>query len=195
MHSHTHGIETDGPVIRWPSAYDLLLKIVTLGPRGGSGAASSQRGRLAPGRRVLDVGCGTGTLALLAAEAVGPSGQVHGVDPAPEMVGAARAKAARKGAQATFEVGAIESLGLPDRSVDVAFSTLMFHHLTPKLQGTGMQEIRRVLAPGGCLVLADFGKAEPVVELAKAAGFVSVRLLPMRPRLVFLMVAESGVAL
>ncbi len=72
-----------------------------------------------------------------------------GVDPAPGMVAVAR----RLTPEATFETGQAEQLPLPDASVDVALSTLSFHHW--QNQAAGLREIARVLRPGGCFVLAD----------------------------------------
>ncbi len=190
MTGHEHAVETEGRLIRWARGYDLLLKVASLGFESRIRGRIIAAGGLEPGRRVLDVGCGTGTLALAAAEAMAGRGVVSGIDPAPEMIARATAKAARRGIAASFKVGVIESLGFPDGSQDVVFSTIMYHHLTPALQAAGMKEIRRVLAPGGRLVLADFGSSGPASEEARRAGFASVRLEPMRPRFVFLMVAQ-----
>lgn len=111
---------------------------------------------LQSGEAVLDVGCGTGTLALKAARRVGHAGRIAGVDPGVQQIARARAKAARRHLSVEFQVGVIEQLPFPDQTFDVVFSTLMMHHLPSPLKRQGLAEIARVLKPGGRLVIADF---------------------------------------
>lgn len=112
--------------------------------------------RLCPGETVLDVGCGTGTLALEASRRVGATGRVLGIDPGEKQIARARAKAARRQMPLTFQVGVIEQLAIPDQTFDVVFSSLMMHHLPTPLKRQGLAEIVRVLKPQGRLVIADF---------------------------------------
>lgn len=97
---------------------------------------------------VLDVGCGTGRL-LRQARAYWPAAQLIGVDPAPGMI----AMAQRLTPDATFFAGTAEALPLEDASVDLALSTISFHHWQD--QAAGIREIARVLRPGGCFLLVD----------------------------------------
>ena len=182
---------TEGQIIHWEGAYDVLLRIMTLGREDRFRERIIGLARLEPGQRVLDVGCGTGTLAIAAAKVVGGSGKVSGIDPAPEMIARARGKAAKAGIDVEFQVGAIEQLNLSDESVDVVLSTLMFHHLPQKLQTIGLTEIRRVLAPGGRLVLVDSGKPDHITSDIGAAGFGAVSTARFRPRILFSMIAEA----
>ena len=99
-------------------------------------------------RSLLDVGCGTGRL-LRAARARWPGAELIGVDPANGMVEVAR----RLTPGTTFYVGMAEALPLPDASVDVALSTISFHHW--KDQAAGMREVARVLRPEGYFFLTD----------------------------------------
>lgn len=122
--------------------------------------------QLQPGEQVLDVGCGTGTLAIEAARRVGCTGRVAGVDPGTQQIARARAKAARHNVPIEFQVGIIEQLPFPDRSFDVVFSTLMVHHLPTPLKRQGLAEIARVLKPGGRLVIADFKHKQERAGLA-----------------------------
>jgi SAM-dependent methyltransferase len=168
----------------------------------GQGRALRQRtvtlARLQPGDAVLDVGCGTGTLAMEAARRVGRAGRVAGVDPSPEQIARARAKAARRHVPIEFQIGVIEQLAFPDQTFDVVFSTLMMHHLPESLKRQGLAEIARVLKPGGRLVIADFtrkqertGQAarfhaggsslEELAALVADAGFSEVDTEKMRP--------------
>ena len=112
------------------------------------------------GRRLLDVGCGTGTLAILAARLGGPGTQVSGIDPAPRQIARARAKARRAGLDVDFRQGVIEELPFADASVDAVTSTLMMHHLPEDLKAKGLAEIERVLKPGGRVVIADFTRSD-----------------------------------
>ncbi len=116
--------------------------------------------RVQPGEKVLDVGCGTGTLALEVAPHVGITGRVCGIDPGDQQIARARFKAARHNLFIEFQVGAIEHLNFPDQTFDVVLSAIMMHHLSDTLKREGLAEIARVLKPGGRLVIADFKRPE-----------------------------------
>jgi ubiquinone/menaquinone biosynthesis C-methylase UbiE len=98
---------------------------------------------------VLDVGCGTGRLLRAMAERW-PEAALNGVDPAEGMVEVAQ----RLTPGATIQRGLAEALPLPDSSMDLAVSTMSFHHWGD--QTAGVREIARVLRPGGHFILADF---------------------------------------
>ena len=108
-----------------------------------------------PGDSVLDVGCGTGEVTILA-KTRAQNGNVYGIDPAPEMIAVARKKAARKGLDIDFRVGVIEALPFADSSIDVVTSSLMMHHLPEDLKTRGLAEVYRIIKPGGRLLIADF---------------------------------------
>lgn len=97
---------------------------------------------------LLDVGCGTGRL-LRAAKLRWPDAHLVGIDASPRMVEIAR----RLTPDARLQVGTAEALPLPDASVDVALSTISFHHWQDQL--AGLREVMRVLRPGGYCFLAD----------------------------------------
>jgi ubiquinone/menaquinone biosynthesis C-methylase UbiE len=99
-------------------------------------------------RSLLDVGCGTGRL-LRAAHLRWPNAELIGVDPTPGMLNVARGLTP----DATFHAGFAESLPLPDACVDVALSTISFHHW--KDHAAGVCEVARVLRPGGFFFLTD----------------------------------------
>jgi ubiquinone/menaquinone biosynthesis C-methylase UbiE len=107
-----------------------------------------------PGQRVLDVGCGTGNL-LLALGARRPDLDLTGIDPDPLALSRATRKAGRAGTAVRWDRGYADALPYPDGSVDRVFSSLMLHHLDPPAKDAMLAEVRRVLRPGGVLVLAD----------------------------------------
>ena len=158
-HTHSHSAEqpaqTDGALIRWAPYYDFTVNIIALGHAGLLRKMTVDNALIKPGDSVLDVGCGTGEVALLA-KTRAQECKVYGIDPAPEMIDVARNKAARKKLDIDFRVGVIESLPLPDSSIDVVTSSLMMHHLLDDLKVRGLAEIYRVLKPGGRLLIADF---------------------------------------
>lgn len=176
--SHSHGHETQGRLLDRGWRYDLEVWLFDTFLVRGKVRELRQKvldlAQLQPGRALLDVGCGTGTLAIGAAARLGTTGRVVGIDPAPRQIARARAKARRANAPADFEIAAIEKLPYPDGSFDVVTSTLMLHHLPDDLKRHGLDEIARVLRPGGHLVVADFDAASG----ARARGEEPVGDLP-----------------
>lgn len=128
---------------------------------------------LRPGLRVLDLGCGTGTLSLRVKQAC-PGAEVSGIDADPRMLAAAVAKVKRAGVEVAFTRGFAESLPYPDGAFDRVVSSLFFHHLSPPQKASALREAGRVLAPGGELHVADWGRPS---GLLLRLLFLSVRLL------------------
>lgn len=147
---------TRGMTLNWAAPfYDFYCRIAGLGLSFRQ--QTLQIARIQAGERLLDVGCGTGVLTRLALEAAGPTGFAVGIDPAPDMIRVARENASQSGSRAGFKVGAVENLPFADSSFDVVLASLMLHHLPPDTRLEGLREVRRVLRPGGRLVVADFG--------------------------------------
>jgi ubiquinone/menaquinone biosynthesis C-methylase UbiE len=124
-------------------------------------------------RVVLDMGCGTGSVASRLAEA-DTQVQVLGVDGDEAVLALAREKCARFGERVRFTKGMAGALPMESASVDVAVASLLLHHLSPGAKRQALAEARRVLAPAGRLVIADWGR--PQDPLAHA-GFLMLRLL------------------
>ena len=126
---------------------------------------------LKPGESVLDCGCGTGTLAIIAKRQVG-GGRVHGIDLSPDQLKIAKRKAQKEGPGLEFHEGSVDELPFPDATFDAIFCTLMLHHLPRKVKSAAFQEMRRVLRPGGRIVIADFGPPKHIWGLILFAPFV-----------------------
>ena len=118
---------------------------------------------LREGERVLEVGCGTGVLSLLAKMIVGDGGAVEAIDIAPKMVARARQKAEKAGLLINFSVASIDELPYGDGIFDAVISSLMFHHLPLRIKERGLEEVYRVLKPGGRLLLCDFSSPRYLV--------------------------------
>lgn len=123
-------------------------------------------GRIEPGARVLDVGSGAGTDSLVAAQMVGPSGSVTGIDMTPEMLAKSRANAAAMGLDnVTFIEADAERLPFADDSFDVVISNGVIDLIPDK--DAVFSEIFRVLVPGGRIQIADITIQRPVSEEGK----------------------------
>jgi ubiquinone/menaquinone biosynthesis C-methylase UbiE len=126
-----------------------------------------------PGQRVLDFGVGTATLSLLAKQ-LAPQSDFTGIDVDKKITAIAKQKVAS--GKANIHIDTYDGTRLPyeDSSFDRVISSLVFHHLTRIQKTKSLQDIRRVLAPGGELHIADWSKAETIVQRIE---FLSVQLL------------------
>ncbi len=178
QHSHAESApQTTGNVIHWAHRYDFVVQFLALGQARRLRRKTIEFAQITPDARVLDVGCGTGDLTVLAKKYAGSTGQVCGIDPSPEMIEVARRKAAHQKAEVDFRVGVIERLPYPDGSFDVVLSSLMMHHLPADLKPMALAEIRRVLRPNGRLAILDFMsllEQQDVAALVNGAGFTPI---------------------
>jgi demethylmenaquinone methyltransferase/2-methoxy-6-polyprenyl-1,4-benzoquinol methylase/phosphoethanolamine N-methyltransferase len=135
----------------------------------GADARALDLAGVAPGMRVLDVGCGPGILTRAAQLRAGPGGAAYGIDASPEMVALAEREAARRGVAAQFQLGVAEALPFPDGMFDVVMSRLVIHHLPGDLKARAFAEMRRVLRPGGVCLAVEFDpSASPLVRAGMA---------------------------
>jgi ubiquinone/menaquinone biosynthesis C-methylase UbiE len=144
--------------------YDPLQRLL------GMGSLHRQlvdQARIQPEQRVLEIGCGTGNLAILI-KRLHPDAEVVGMDPDPKALARAQRKAGREALSMQLDRGFAEELPYPDASFDRVLSALMFHHLGPEEKERTLEEARRVLKPGGSLHLLDFGG-----EQVRSDGFLT----------------------
>jgi ubiquinone/menaquinone biosynthesis C-methylase UbiE len=145
-----------GLVLHSAAAYDLMVWLITFGRERVFREAMLRLAHLKMGESVLDVGCGTGTLAIAVKRQVGAIGAVYGVDASQEMIARAEKKARRAGVRVAFKTGFAQSLPFPDAQFDVILTTVMLHHLPRKARQELAAEMRRVLKPGGRVLAIDF---------------------------------------
>lgn len=124
-------------------------------------------------QQIFDLGCGTGTLAMLIKRAY-PSVEMFGLDADPDALKLARRKLEHTGIEVHLDQGVASTLPYAAESFDRVFSSLFFHHLQSDFKLEAMREVLRVLRPGGEFHIADWGKpTNPAIRLA----FFGVQLL------------------
>jgi ubiquinone/menaquinone biosynthesis C-methylase UbiE len=106
-----------------------MMVLMTFGREKKLRQMTIRLAQLMPWDKVLEIGCGTGTLTLTAKAQVGTSGEVVGIDISPEMVAVASHKATRKGVDVSFQVGSIASIPFPDNRFDVVMCSFMIFHM------------------------------------------------------------------
>ena len=185
---------------RFLPLYDVITKL--LGADKARQAFLNQ-GILLPGERVLDIGCGTGTLVVMLKENY-PGVEVVGLDPDPRALDRARRKASKRDVSVQFDQGFADTLPYGDRSFDAVFSSFMFHHLEADVKEGTLREVRRILKPAGRLHLMDFevqtstslhspmrlfhthkrlkdNNEKRIIDLITQAGLIRARRVGLRP--------------
>jgi len=109
------------------------------------------------GDAILDIGCGTGTLALDVKNKV-PTATVYGIDGDPQILEIAKRKALLSNSEITFQLALSYDLPFQGELFDCCLSTLFFHHLNLENKKQTLSEMHRVLKPGGRCCVADWGK-------------------------------------
>jgi ubiquinone/menaquinone biosynthesis C-methylase UbiE len=152
-HTHRHFIPAASHDALLP-LYDPLVRLVMRDEQ--TRGELVRRAGLADGDRVLDLGCGTGSLAVLI-QRRHPGVQVCALDPDAKALAIARRKAERAGFAIRFEQGFGDALPFADGAFDRVLSSLVLHHLTSEEKLATLRDVRRVLRPGGTVHVLDFG--------------------------------------
>jgi len=146
-----------GAILHSGARYDLQLWLATLGRERAIRERILRLAHLQAGDSVLDVGCGTGTLAIAAKRHVGATGAVYGIDASPAMLARAEKKARKAGIDVVLQTALAQALPFADARFDAVLSTVMLHHLPHKARQQCAAEMRRVLKPGGRMLVVEFG--------------------------------------
>lgn len=152
-HGHRHFIPAAGRDLFLP-LYDPLVRL--LGRNEATRGALVRGASLVAGQDVLDLGCGTGELAVLVATRH-PGVRLSAIDPDPRALARAADKVRRTGLEVSFARGFGDALPWSDASFDRVVSSLVLHHLTTAEKLATLAEVRRVLRPGGEFHALDFG--------------------------------------
>jgi SAM-dependent methyltransferase len=162
------------PALRYDALTRVYDPVVALTSRErGFKRRLLEHARIKDGESVLDLACGTGTLAV-EVKKEHPKSKVSGIDADTAVLGRAKAKAKEAGVKISLQQGLSNDLPYDARTFDVVLSTLFFHHLTDEAKADTAEEIRRVLRLGGRLLIADWGRPQdPVMRTA----FLGVQLL------------------
>ena len=138
--------------------YDPVVRLMGIGRVWD---ALIQQAAIAPGHRVLDIGCGTGGLVVRLRQSRADV-DVVGLDPDPNALARARRKSEAARVSVHLDRGFSDRMSYPHRSFDRVLSSFMFHHLSSEAKAQTLAEVRRVLRPGGSLHLVDFvGRSGP----------------------------------
>jgi len=144
-----------------------------------------------PGARVLEIGCGTGNLLLLAKRRC-PDADLAGLDPDPAALWRARRKADRAGLAVRLDRGFAADLPYPDESMDLVLSAFMLHHLEQADVPRALAEVRRVLRPGGQLHVVDVAGGGHRHGLLRHLARRSPRVAHSSPDQLLALLAEAG---
>lgn len=142
--------------IAFPRLYDVLMRMLTRGQEREYRNRLLDLAGIAPGDDVLDIGCGTGTLAVAAWHRCRPGGTVTGVDISEKMLAAARRKTGRAAARVTLLSADSADLPFDDGSFDVVVVTTVLHMLPEDRLKPSLEEASRVLRSGGRLLVVDY---------------------------------------
>ena len=177
-HTRGGGHGSPGATLHSARFYDWLVAAYTFGREARMRERTLDVAGIVAGETVLDVGCGTGTLALAAKRRVGASGSVYGIDASEEMIDRARGKSARRGQPVTFDVAAAQSLPFADATFDVVLCSLAVHHLPEDARAGALAEMRRVLKPEGRALIVEFSRGRGVWALLHPVALLHARKSP-----------------
>jgi demethylmenaquinone methyltransferase / 2-methoxy-6-polyprenyl-1,4-benzoquinol methylase len=135
--------------------YDKYMKRITLGREESLRKMTVDLALVKEGESVLEIGCATGSLTIVAKKQAGSSGSVSAIDLIPGMIDASREKAKKAGLDINFQTGSIESIPFQDQQFDAVICSFMIFHMSEQVRNKGIEEIFRVLKPKGRLLVLD----------------------------------------
>lgn len=138
-------------------SYDSYMRRITFGREDHLRDKSLCAAVVNAGDYVLDIGSGTGTLALAAKKKVGVSGRVNGIDVIPGMIEVSKQKVKRAHEDVSFDLGSMADIPFEANTFDVVICSFMIFHVAEKTRQKGLSEIHRVLKPNGKLFIVDLG--------------------------------------
>jgi SAM-dependent methyltransferase len=147
--------------------YDPFVKLLGGEP---TRLALIEQAAIRPHHRILEIGCGTGSVLVLL-KRTHPDAEVVGLDPDPKALRRAKRKAERASVSIGLDQGFSGDMHYPDRSFDRVLSSFMFHHLDAVEKERTLREVRRVLKPDGVFHMVDFAGLD-----ARSGGFLARRL-------------------
>jgi ubiquinone/menaquinone biosynthesis C-methylase UbiE len=170
--------------------YDLMTSLM--------GADRARRGlldraQIRPGHRILEIGCGTGSL-LIQLKQLYPETDVVGLDPDPKALARASHKAMRAAVSIRFDRGFGDDLPYPEASFDRVLSSLMFHHISTDEKPKTLGAVRRVLKPGGEFHMLDFEGQQKGAHFLARSLHSSDRLKDNSDSRVLHFMTEAGLA-
>jgi ubiquinone/menaquinone biosynthesis C-methylase UbiE len=162
------------PALRFDSLTRVYDPVVALTSRESAFKRRLlEHARIKDGESVLDLACGTGTLAIEIKKGH-PKAKVSALDGDKSILARAKGKAKNAGVKIDFQRGMSNELPYDARAFDVVVSTLFFHHITDEAKADTAEEIKRVLRLGGRVLIADWGRPQdPLMRMA----FINVQLL------------------
>ena len=150
------------PALRWKGLTPIYDPVLRWGMREKRFKGELIRqAQIEPGQAVLDLGCGTATLTVMLKQAH-PDALVTGLDGDPAVLKIGQTKATKAAVQLTLDQGMAYDLPYPNGSFDRVVSSLMFHHLTTQDKQQTMNEVYRILRPGGRFLIVDFGRPQGI---------------------------------
>lgn len=145
------------------NTYDDYMKKTTMGREKELREKTVGAAGVKAGHSVLEIGCATGSLAIAAAKAAGPTGKTCAIDVIPEMVEYSVNKAKKEGIQIDFREASIVAIPYEDNAFDVVLSSFMIFHMSDDTRNKGIKEIFRVLRPGGQYLVVDLALPQKTI--------------------------------
>lgn len=143
------------PMVPMVSTYDAYMQKMTLGREQVLRQRTVELAGINPGDTILEVGCGTGSLTLMAKKLSGHAGKVYGIDVIPDMIEYSRQKAVLANEDIRFQLGTINEIPFPDNTFDVVMCSFMIFHMSEDTRKKGIAEIYRVLKAQGRILMVD----------------------------------------